>query len=300
MTIKPVILIFEAGFKYGSCEHFFHFMWGYLLPAVHYITQHKNEERHYIFRSCGPLMDLRIHEVMRALKVKYTVESKNFTSESCEAHLLKRWDVCLLKPLLLARSNEYHALNTIHAQFDAQDTTPENYLAFDLIGAINVAKQAIYDGFNLSGNDNAPSIKPLLVLKRSEEPEFYRKDIGSAEISGYGTGRRALQNTTAIVDSLSELNIPAQVFEQGSFNLAGQIKAYNNAAGIIGIRGAEFANLLWLPKSSKVVLIDPLNIPNPPVQKYLAELMQLDYRQIDVNQGTHLTIDTDQLISALG
>lgn len=300
MSNRSVILQFESRFRYGSCEHFFHFIWGYLLPAVHFISQHLDKKETYLFRSCGPLMDLRIHEVMQTCKVNYEIKPKDFTNEASEILMLYRWDVCLLKPLLSdAGTNSFHAINTIQAHFANNQHLFDEYMAFDLAAAVADTKQFMLRVFNLEPQAELRTTKNLLVLKRSEEPEFYRKGTGAAEISGYGTGRRALSNPEEIAEKLCFLNMPANVFEPGKYCLSEQIATYSQAAGVIGIRGAEFANLLWLPQGSKVVLIDPLNIHNPTVQKFLAELLLLDYHQIDLDKGNHPHIDIDQLTQIL-
>lgn len=301
MSNRSLILQFESRFHYGSCEHFFHFTWGYLLPAVHLISQNLHEKNKYIFRSCGPLMDLRIHEVMQACKINYEIKPKDFICEINETLVLPRWDVCLLKPLLSDTDiSSFHAINTIQSHFANNKHLFNDCMAFDLAEAVASTKQFIVEAFNLGSKDELQSSRKLLVLKRSEEPEFYRKSTGAAEISGYGTGRRALNNPEEIAEELCLINIPATVFEQGRYSLREQIFAYRQAAGVIGIRGAEFANLLWLHQGSRVVLIDPLNINNPPVQKFLAELLLLDYRQINLNEGNHPNIHIDQLIPVLG
>lgn len=300
MSNRSVILQFESRFHYGSCEHFFHFTWGYLLPAVHFISQHPDKERTYLFRSCGPLMDLRIHEVMQACKVNYEIMPKDFTSTTSETLVLPRWDVYLLKPLLSnTDTSSFRPINTIQTHFANNKHLFDECTALDLVAAIASTKQFIFKAFNLEPQKELQHDRKLLVLKRSDEPEFYRKGTGSAEISGYGTGRRALNNSEEIAEKLCLINIPADVFEQGKYCLHEQIVAYRQAAGVIGIRGAEFANLLWLPQGSKVVLIDPMNINNPPVQKFLAELLKLDYRQIDLNEGNHPHIHIDQLTPIL-
>jgi hypothetical protein len=56
-------LNYDASVPFGSCEHYYHFLWGYLLPAFHeMIAIESNAEaldskRRYLLRSCGPLMD---------------------------------------------------------------------------------------------------------------------------------------------------------------------------------------------------------------------------------------------------
>lgn len=99
MSNSSYTLHFESQFTYGSCEHFFHFMWGYFLPAIHRISEEQDKDNTYIFRSCGPFMDEHIHAVMQANQIKYRIEAKDFSCDASEDIFLPRWDVCLLKPL---------------------------------------------------------------------------------------------------------------------------------------------------------------------------------------------------------
>jgi hypothetical protein len=301
MSKRSFILQFEPLFIYGSCEHFFHFIWGYLLPAVHFISQNLHEEKKYIFRSCGPLMDLHIHEVMQACKVNYEIKPKDFTCGTSETLVLPRWDVFLLRPLLSSPgTSSFKAINAIQSHFANNKHLFDECMAFDLAAAVASTKQFIVKAFNLESQEEPQSNRKLLVLKRSEEPEFYRNGTGAAEISGYGAGRRALKNPEEIAENFCLMNILASVYEPGKYSLREQIDTYRQCKGIIGIKGAEFANLLWLPQDSRVVLIEPLKMNTPPVQKFLAELLMLDYRQINLNEGNHPNIHIDQLIPVLG
>jgi hypothetical protein len=300
MSNSSFTLHFESRFIYGSCEHFFHFMWGYFLPALHLIARDEGKKHTYIFRSCGPLMDQHIHAVMQANHLKYSIEAKDFTSTDSEDIVLPRWDVRLIMPLWLNTSDScYPPILTIQAYLANNQHLLESYRAMDLGTAIAQVKAFILKGFALPPAEQRASFQRLLVLKRSEEPEFYRKGIGAAAISGYGTGRRSLKNPEEIANELTLAGIPTRVFEPGQHSLREQIIAYSECNGMIGIRGAEFANLIWLPAGSDVVLVDPMNINQPPIHRYSAALLHLNYHQIDTNEGAHPSVDASQLISML-
>src|SRR5262245_48521827 len=60
-------------------EHFFHFMWGYLLPAASAIidmqagasTDRVRDE--FVFSSCGPVMDAKTAEMARLLGIESSI-----------------------------------------------------------------------------------------------------------------------------------------------------------------------------------------------------------------------------------
>jgi hypothetical protein len=91
------------------------------------------------------------------------------------------------------------------------------------------------------GSGCAPSRN--LLLRRSAPPAFYRD--GSAEIPGYGDARRAVTNLSALSQALHDAGIAHQVYEPGAHALACQIRAFRGARRIFGVRGAEWANMVW-------------------------------------------------------
>jgi hypothetical protein len=104
-----------------------------------------------------------------------------------------------------------------------------------------------------------------LLLVRSEPPSYYIN--GQAEIQGYGTSRREITNWRAIQDHLDASGIHATAYEPGCHSLGCQIRAFQRAKKVVGIRGAEWANIVWSDELD-VLIFDP----HPPATTLLSLL----------------------------
>jgi capsular polysaccharide biosynthesis protein len=129
-----------------------------------------------------------------------------------------------------------------------------------------------------------------LILARSAEPNYYAEG-GGAERPKYGTSRRALTGIEEAAQELRQRGIPTQVFEPGIHSLTEQIHTFRHCRGVIGIKGAEFANLIWLKPASRVILIKPSIMGTPPVQMCLADVLGLHYVEVESSQGRYPVLD---------
>src|SRR5438093_24212 len=178
---RNYLLAFDGRRGTGVREHFFHFLWGYLLPAAHDIIELQSDclshplENEFIFVSCGPVMDTKTAE--------------------------------------------------------------------------------------LAG---------------------YAPEGGRAERRTYGTSRRSLLGIEEAAVALSRQSHRVAVFEPGRHTLAEQIRTFRNCKGIIAIRGAELANIVWMNPTSKVIVINAgkFHLSAPPAWG-LAKLLGIRYIEID-------------------
>lgn len=99
---------------------------------------------------------------------------------------------------------------------------------------------------------------PRLLLRRSSPHPYYME--GAAEIAGYGTARRELVNLEEISAHLAADGIEHAVYEPGSHALSCQIRTFAQAERVAGVRGAEWANLVWCSPGVGVRIL----IPKPP------------------------------------
>jgi hypothetical protein len=74
-------------------EHFFHFMWGYLLPAASALIDLRSGppsdqcSDEFVFTSCGPVMDAKTAEMARLLGVAAIVEDEEICRSGASATL---------------------------------------------------------------------------------------------------------------------------------------------------------------------------------------------------------------------
>ena len=97
---RKYFLAFDARRGRGQREHFFHFMWGYLLPAAHEILDVQSYPLSYpcrnefIFSSSGPVMDTKTAEMARLLGVEYSIvqDEREAREPGTTIIVVRRWD----------------------------------------------------------------------------------------------------------------------------------------------------------------------------------------------------------------
>jgi hypothetical protein len=137
-----------------------------------------------------------------------------------------------------------------------------------------------------------------LLLQRSPQPRFYEEG-GGAENPTYGTARRSLSGVPKAVQQLQERGIAIRVFEPGRHRLAEQILAFTSCRGIVGIIGAEFANVIWMKARAKVVFIRPPCLDLPSLTETLSRMLDLDFVELPAESSSHPELDAESVSSAL-
>lgn len=297
-------LVFDRRVPYGSCEHFFHFMWGYLLPSIHIISTSENTDScRYFLSSCGPVMNKVLREIMHLCGYHFRIIPNQTDEHDGSQVMIPRWDISLLHLLIIAEDTDANILNrgvfkNLSRHPAVLESFKQDHFTRDLSSAITQVKSLIERKVTLSADTPSLNIyaDSYLILSRSPEPKFYSKETGRAEISGYGTSRRALLGVEEATQKLRKNGIPVTIFEPGKFSLVEQIKVFQACKGIIGIKGAEFANLIWLQPQSRVILIKPHNMNTLPIQRCLAKIINLNnYVEIETDQGHFPTLNAEIL-----
>lgn len=118
--------------------------------------------------------------------------------------------------------------------------------AADCVAAGGV--QGLFGGF---------AIDIVAVLKRSDDHPFYHSPR-MAQFPSYGVGRSNLMNAPEVAQRLLDQGIAAQVVEFGAMTLGQQIQVATRARALVGIRGAEFATVMWMrPNTHAIMLATP-------------------------------------------
>ena len=108
-----------------------------------------------------------------------------------------------------------------------------------------------------------------LLIMRSHPNDFY---LHHAEIKGYGTSRRAIENWQEISEHLVSKGVNHILYEPGIHSLGCQIRHFKKSKRIVGMRGAEWANLIWADQDIRVRITDP----NPPAKILIDFLTRLN------------------------
>lgn len=291
-----ILLEFERSDDHDSGwkEHFFHFLWGYLLPAIREILKLDQKFRNdtvFEMESCGPVMDPLIVEAGTLLRLNIRILLDRNKS-SCHCITVPRWDK-ILRYCLNWHYDNYGSLPAgKDALFIHPSVIPDGNLFYE---DINSVKTAFLKNIDMKVSDQYPK---ALVMKRSEEHPYY-KPGGDAIRPTYGNSRRALIGVDEAIKVLWEKGYGIYSFEPGQLSLTEQIRHFYNAETIIGIRGAEFANMIWMKPGSTVVMLEPPYMSTTGVQPLLAGVLGLDFVHIKNNGNSNNIILDPNLIEYL-
>jgi len=304
---------FDNNIQFGSREHYFHFMWGYLLPAVNLIINDEESKlsvsatrNKYFFRSCGPIMDILLNEFLLFHNINYEIINRDSVNLfDCSRIFVPRWDVWLinLKKHKNIRSLARHGKITPNVRGFRNLMIGINVSLFprQFLSSISRLRNRVYSkiDFDSSAIFNK-FLGKYLLIKRSSQPDYYKRG-GNAEIPTYGSNRRKLMGIDEAANELQKNNIPVEVFQPGDHSLEDQILAFKACDGVIGIMGAEFSNLIWMEPNKKVVIFTPKPIlDTPPVFKTLAKFMgQIYFEIIPSHHCDNVEIDSEIVIRAL-
>lgn len=279
-SARCIRLDFDTSRPYGSAEHYHHFLLGYLLPCVHVIGQMEldadagaRRRFTWVVRSCGPVMDAVIVEVLSAMGVTYELAGRR-SGEGLEVITVPRFDRWFAG--IRWRADRHRSDERC-----VQMMSAARRCAALLQGR---GSSRIRDG-------------SCLLIRRSEQPEYYRPG-GPSEIAKYGTGRRSLLGIDGTVEFLQRRGIDVEAFEPGRHTLAAQIDAFSRCRTVVAIRGAELANIVWMRPGSEVFMFHPpMAFPRAP-EAALAALVGARFVDMPVAEQHH-HIDAPLLERAL-
>lgn len=238
----------------GSVQHFWHYMFGYLLPVVDYHLAHAAPARRPVLESCGPVMDAVTRECLSCLGVDFVIAERDEIAArypGIDEAVLEHWD-----------------------RF-TQDPKRGQELRKRLDRVVPALKAAIPNRCGC-GADAALAGR-ILLLERSAMPNFYAPG-GPAKIPGYGRARRYLSNLGEVCVQMQARGYPVAIYEPGGHSVGCQIAVFSKVRGVVGIEGAEFANLIWAAEGTRVYLLRPPEFVIP-FQQCLSECMNMPYRQ---------------------
>ncbi len=250
-----IIKKYHLNLASGSREHYFHFLIGYLLPLIW--EQNKRQLDAFNVLDCGPIITPILSETLSRLGYNFEIKT---VSEVNHKIYVEPWDI-----------EWYNNIN------------PDK-----LFTVVNLVTKA-WEQFTCY-NDNCATSENLLIQRSN--PHSYYLD-GSAERHGYGLSRRGITNMDEISTQLFKKGTNHSIYLPGNHCLGCQIKTFSKTNRLFGLRGAEWANLVWANSDVKVLIVDP----KPPavfVTNLLTSLgMQYEFLNV---KNSHPTIDPEHVI----
>ena len=288
MDSTPTIRVRLDRSKPGSIEHFWHFLFGVAFPLLDF--HRRNPERlrgaRLELESCGPVMDRVLPPLFRGLGLDLAAAPAPPAEPAGVEADRTRWiaplvDGCLRLPRWDQR---LETVGVADAAFAESIRATAAFVVAEASGIGCCREATPSDGY--------------LLLRRSPEPDYYAPG-GGADAKGYGTGRRELSGLEPCLEALSARGIPAAIYEPGAHELACQARHFARARGVIGLRGAEFANLAWMRPEAVVLMLCWTSQWTPPQRPLAAALGIGRYRELELREGRSGTLDADLIVRTL-
>ena len=148
------------------------------------------------------------------------------------------------------------------------------------------------------------ALKTAVSRRRSEScSSDYEKKVLIIRRPRTARQTRVLGGDELLKEQLVGLGIPAVIYEPGQHSFRCQVRVFQEAKGIIGLRGAEFANLLWCERPIPIILIQQKEIhKSDPPQSRLGELLDLTIAvitRIDQNIGINVDVTLGEILQLL-
>ena len=148
------------------------------------------------------------------------------------------------------------------------------------------------------------ALKTAVSHRRSEScSSDYEKKVLIIRRPRTARQTRVLGGDELLKEQLVGLGIPAVIYEPGQHSFRCQVRVFQDAKGIIGLRGAEFANLLWCERPIPIILIQQKEIhKSDPPQSRLGELLDLTIAvitRIDQNVGINVDVTLGEILPLL-
>jgi len=139
-----------------------------------------------------------------------------------------------------------------------------------------------------------------LLLKRSSPNNLYNQQKIEGELHRIGTERRALINLNYGKRRFVEMGYDCEIYEPGYQTIVDQIRKFQSANMVVGIRGAELANVVWLEEGCKVVVIDNFTDKFGSPAEQIAFARKCSFDSIHVSNDKIHTLDDNLLEQIAG
>jgi hypothetical protein len=138
------------------------------------------------------------------------------------------------------------------------------------------------------------ALKTAVSRRRSEScSSEYQNKVLILRRPRTPTQTRVLRGDEMLEEQLVGVGIPAVIYEPGQHSFRCQVRVFQDAKGVVGLRGAEFANLLWCEGPIPIILIQhqAMHGVDPPQSK-LGDLLDLTVSVI-TRTSRNVSIDVD-------
>lgn len=307
---KRKLLIMADPTRGGDLGNYWHYMLGYFLPLVIWLTNNKKRYQGNILviDSCNPLMDAHITDFLNFCEISF--EFKNLTPKTLEYKIqYGKSKLRLISNLLQVLERKLLGKNAfifIYHNFRRRngavkmprwDEYLQQYEELPPTFKKNFRRMK-KQLFDFAGVNSTIQKKSILVIQRSSPNHVSSIKEGNKArwFEGYGTQRRRLLGVESAVCEMKKSGLPPKIFEPGIHSLREQILTFSTCSIMIGIRGAEFINMLWAPQNSSIIMYESIGFKTKAIQPILAKALNLKII-IEDHQGVDSPVISYQKIS---
>ncbi len=246
----------------GTPKRYFHFLWGYVFPAIHHIRQYPSDDL-YWFESCGPSIDPILEEILQQLGIHAKIAGlEEFEVQQGKSYLVPRWDVLLFKRVTFSLDMVFSPHYTINLKHYVLRTMLLNAIVPQKVKAwkqfkkdIRSIKAYMLAQFQIEPVHTLSEMTSYLVIERTVVPGEQAQ--AGVKRPLYAPSLRALDAVPEAIERLQQAGIPARAYAPGAHSFRHQMQTYQQCKGVVAMRGSDLANLIWLPPGAKVVVIKP-------------------------------------------
>ena len=260
---QQIVLEIDA---FGSVQHYYHFLLGFLAPLVVQIRKDRLDGLHSQFwvRSCGP-MDKHLADLNYSnLHVLDSNDIENMTDT----------------PYIFRKVTGFD-------HWDHYDK-----LIFNQVNAI--VKSRLKKDLDQLAKINQPEV---ILINRAPADIFYSSELSEKKTSGLQ--RRSIPNFSELELAILKVYPQTYTLILENLTLAEQIIKFSGAKIIIAQHGAALANLIFANPGTKVVEIIPKNKLH--LSKYFSELanvLEMDHK-FSIQESNHSLVDVRGIIDTL-
>lgn len=239
LTNAPVVNRAQANVRHltirigsGSVEHFFHFLLGFYVPLVYYLTEiwHSEDFNWLLVRSCGPL-DALIREIDdHRIKIIDKAEHGRLAKQSVGVD-----DVIEIKGNDYPRTYDARRFSVVRNRLAGTDT-------------VQVEISSLSETWPRGDGR-------ILLIQRGVGPAFY--DSERSEGKGSGIQRRSIANHDDLFRTIRNHHLGCINVQLENTTLARQFALFHLADVIIAQHGAALANIIWARSNATVIEIVP-------------------------------------------
>lgn len=296
----------------GDLGNYWHYLFGFFIPFSYLLWKRPElfEGKKLILDSCNPLTDALAKEYLNHLGVEHEFEE---LTEKTIGMTRKEWKSI--------RRKIWRRLSYAERKFRGDNASWFTYHHFKFKKNLIIIPR--WDKYLEEFGNFPPSFKkelnsyrkfiifkvlglkpiPLenkswLIIKRAAPPEIISSEAGKKArwFPGYGSERRELRGIEEGVKELESVGYLVKARSTGDLGLLQQITEFYSSKVLVGVRGAEFANMIWMDPESKVYLWMSSSFQNEPIQRKLASACQIRYHEIPHEGQVSPVMDVAKLL----